>query len=127
MKKLTQNETESSPAAPTVVPTPTPWTYLKRPRLCHVESAMDAVRAGEPVCSIPIAREQDAAFIVEACNAHASLLAENARLTKALKRLLGAYRADYENDPNMTVLCSYRTNGEAIDEAKSALAGKGAS
>ena len=59
--------------------TPTPWQVTPdgraRVRLVHVETSLDNPHgAGLPICSIPTARQYDAAFIVRACNAHDELV-----------------------------------------------------
>lgn len=56
--------------------TPTPWQDTEDPRgrLIHVETACDNPHgAGHPVCSIPVKRKADAAFICAACNAYGAM------------------------------------------------------
>jgi len=59
--------------------------------LLHVESSIDAAVAGEPVCSIPLKREADAARIVACVNAladvadPAALVASHAEMLVALE------------------------------------------
>lgn len=69
-------DTLAPPAAGQAAHTPTPWQIMpsQRSNLLHVEASPDTGRGGEPVCSIPKSRKQDAAFIVRACNSHAGLV-----------------------------------------------------
>ena len=50
-----------------------PWDIMPGRSLLHVESSIDAAVAGEPVCSIPLKREADAARIVACVNALAGV------------------------------------------------------
>lgn len=65
MNKVSQPRA-AVPAQKPVGHTPGPWTYLKRRTLLHVESAMDACVAGEPVCSLPVSKEANARLIAVA-------------------------------------------------------------
>ena len=63
--------------------------------------------------------EGNAAFIVLACNAHDALTADNARLRKALTRLVNAYQDEITRANNDVPLTS-----AALYQARAALAGK---
>ena len=75
--------------------TPLPWEELPaaRSNLVHIEAGDDGLHAA--VCSIPKSREQDAAYIVHACNTYP-------RLVEALRLLVKA-EDEYGDGSNVAV------------------------
>ena len=110
--------------------TPVPW-FVVEPvyiddvdgsQLAHIRTAVEGSRL--PVAqAMGISARADAAFIVRACNAHAAQAALVAELVHALGALVTATDARaHDPDTLEDELDELLTHGDAIDQARAALA-----
>lgn len=80
-------KTQSPTPAAHAQHTPTPWKWTGTKQSPHLNAYLQV--GDSYVLFVPEGvDEANAAFIVEACNAHAALVAENARLTRSLQTAL---------------------------------------
>ena len=101
--------------------TPGPWYEGRQAGRSKHGQEMIASEANGKTVAVVYDADADAAFIVEACNAHDTLTAENAALRKALTRMVNAYQDEITRANNDVPLTS-----AALYQARSALAKGGA-
>jgi len=101
--------------------TPGPWYEGRQAGRSKHGQEMIASEANGKTVAVVYDADADAAFIVEACNAHDALTAENAALRKALTRMVNAYQDEITRANNDVPLTS-----AALYQARSALAKGGA-